>query len=92
MVDIPVAIAFPDHDGVVAIAMVTLPDNFTIAIAIAMDGSDCHARRTDTYADFFRTSRHGDANSGHGDSYYCKTLDHCLLLSCELSEGQFLLR
>jgi hypothetical protein len=94
MVDIPVAIAFPDHDGVVTIAMVTLPDNFTIAIAItiAMNGSDGHARRADTYADFFRTSRHGDANSGHGDSYYCKTLDHCLLLSCELSEGQFLLR
>jgi hypothetical protein len=81
MVDIPVVIALLDHDGVVTIAMVTLPDNFTIAITIAMAGSDGHASRADTYANFVRPGRHGDANSGHGDSYYCKTLDHCLLLS-----------
>jgi hypothetical protein len=81
MVDIAVAIALLDHDGFVTIVMVTLPDNFTIAIAIAMNGSDGHASRADTYANFVRSGRHGDANSGHGDSYYCKTLDHCLLLS-----------
>jgi hypothetical protein len=83
MVDIPVAVALPDHDGVAAIAVVTLPDNITIAISVTITvaGSDGHADRTDTYANFFRTGRHGDANSGHRDGYYCKTFDHCVFLS-----------
>jgi hypothetical protein len=80
MVDVPVAIAFLDHDGVVTIAMVTLPDNFTIAITIAMAGSHGHAARADTYANFARAGRHGNANCRRRDSYYCKTLDHCMLL------------
>jgi hypothetical protein len=82
MVDIPVAIALLDHDGVVTIAMVTLPDDITIAITItiAMAGSHRHADRADTYANFARAGRHGDANCGRRDSYYCKTLDHCMLL------------
>jgi hypothetical protein len=82
-VDVPVAITLLDHDGVVTIAMVTLPDDFTIAIAItiAMAGSHGHADRADTYANFARAGRHGDANCGRRDSHYCKTLDHCMLLN-----------
>jgi hypothetical protein len=81
VVDIPVMIAtLPDHDGVVAIPMVTLPDNFTIAIPMA--GSDSHADWTDTDSDsdFFCASRHCDANSGHCDGYYYKTPNHCMFL------------
>jgi hypothetical protein len=76
-------VTFPDHDGIVAIPAVTLPDNFTIAIAISipiMAGSDGHAARTDTDPNLFRASRHCDANSGHRDGYYCKTPDHRMLL------------
>jgi len=84
VIHIPVAIAtLPDPDSVVTIPVVTLPDNITVAIAIAitvMAGSDGYASRTDTHADFFRASRHGDANSDRCDSDHCKTLDHFVLL------------
>ena len=52
-----------DHDGLVAIAIavLTLADHFTVAIAVAMAGTDGHAdaRRTnaDANTDFFRTRR-----------------------------------
>jgi hypothetical protein len=77
MVHIPIMIAFLDHDGVV-IPVVTLPDNVTIVIPIGvtMTGSDGHADRANTDSDFFRTSRHRNANCGRCDGYYCKTLDH----------------
>jgi hypothetical protein len=81
VVEIAVAIVtLPDHDGIVAIPVVALPDNFPIAIPI-MAGSDGHAARTDTDPNLFRTSRHRTANSGHCDGYYCKTPDHRMLLS-----------
>jgi hypothetical protein len=82
MVHIPVVVALLDHDGIVAVPMVTIPDHVTITIAIPITvaGSDGNAGRTDTYANFFRASRHGTANSGYCDGYYCKTLDHWLLL------------
>ena len=92
MVDIPVTIAIlPDHDGITAVPVVTLPDDFTIAVAvpITVAGSDRHAGRSDTHSNFSRTSRHRTTNSGRCDGYYCKTLDHCLFLGCELSENQF---
>jgi hypothetical protein len=77
VVHIPITIASLDHDTV-AIPVVTLADNVTIAIPIAvtMTVSDGDADRADTDSDFFRTSRHRDANCGRCDSYYCKTLDH----------------
>jgi hypothetical protein len=81
MVEIAVAIVpLPDHDGIVAIPAV--PDNFTIAIAIAVTvaGSDGDAARADTDPNFFRTSRNCTANSGYCDGYYCKTPDHRMLL------------
>jgi hypothetical protein len=82
VVEIAVAVATPpDDNGIVAIPVVTLPDNFPIAIAISIvAGSDGHAARTDTDPDLFRTSRHCDANSGRRDSYYCKTFNHRMLL------------
>jgi hypothetical protein len=83
MVEIAVAIVtLPDHDGIVAIPAVAIPDNFTIAIAIAVTvaGSDGDAARADTDPNFFRTSRNCTANSGHCDGYYCKTPDHRMLL------------
>jgi hypothetical protein len=92
-VAITVTVTFPDHDCV-AIPVVTLPDNVTITIPIGVTTtvSDGHADRTDTDSDFFRAGRHRDANSSHCDGYYCKTLDHRMLLRvCESSEEQFLL-
>jgi hypothetical protein len=90
-VEIPIAVATSaDDDGVVAIPAVTLANDFAIAITISiMAGSDGHAARTDANTNFFRPSRHCDANSGHSDSSYCKTFDHRMLLSFERSGGQF---
>jgi hypothetical protein len=70
-----------DHDGVVAITMIFLADDATVAIPIAIVArADGHADRANAYAHFFRASRHGETNSGNGDRYYCKTLDHGMLL------------
>jgi hypothetical protein len=71
----------PDHNGFVTIP--ALADHFAIAmipVAVTTDGSDGHTARTNTYANFFRTSRHCDANSGRCDGKYCQTPDHCMLL------------
>jgi hypothetical protein len=91
VIHIPVAIATPpDHDSVVTIPVVTLSDNITVAVAIAiavMAGSDGYAGRTDAHTDFFRASRHGDANSDRCDSDHCKTLDHFVLLKSVNYQG-----
>jgi hypothetical protein len=86
-------IALLDYHGIVAIAVIALTNDFTIAIAVTMAGSDGHANRTDTDTDFFRTGRHGDTNSSRGNGDYCKTFNHSILLglSCALSQGQFTL-
>jgi hypothetical protein len=83
MIEVAIPIALLDHDGIVAIVVVALPDHFTIAVAIVvtMAGTDRHADRTHTDSHIFRTGRHGKANSSHGNGYYCKTLDHRVLLS-----------
>jgi hypothetical protein len=71
----------PDPD-IIAIPVVALADNFTIAIpiAIAVARSHGHAAGTDTNSDFFRASRHGDANSSRRDGDNYKTPHHCMLL------------
>src|ERR1700722_17457219 len=80
-----------DHHGIVAIAMVFLADHGAVAIpvVIMMAFADRDADRAHAYAHFFRTGRHGETNSGNGDRYHCKTLDHEKLLGvvfgCELS-------
>jgi hypothetical protein len=66
-----------DHHGVVAITMVFLSDHGAIAIPVViMPFAYGHADRANANAHFFRTRRHGETNSGNGDRYHCKTLDH----------------
>jgi hypothetical protein len=69
-----------DYDGLVpiAIAVLTLPDHLSVAIAVAMTGTNRHAdtRRTNANPDFFRTRRHRNGNSNHRDGSYNKTLHH----------------
>jgi hypothetical protein len=79
---IPIAVALLDYDGVVVIPMVAIANDFTIAIprAIWMAVSDGHTDRTDADTDFFRAGRHRETNSSRRDGYYCKTLDHRMLL------------
>jgi hypothetical protein len=71
-----------DHHGVVAITMVFLANDATIAIpiAIAMAFTNGHADRANANTNFFRARRHGETNSGNGDRYHCKTLDHGMFL------------
>jgi hypothetical protein len=81
---IPVVIAIatlPDHDSI-AIPVVALANNFTVAIpiAIAVARSHGHAAGADTNTDFFRASRHGDANSSRRDGDNDKTPHHCMVL------------
>jgi len=82
VIHIPVAVTLPDHDGVVAIPVVTLPDNvpIPIPITITVTGSDGHADRTDAYSNFFRTSRHRKGYSSYRYRNHYKTLDHRMLL------------
>jgi hypothetical protein len=82
---IPVVIAIatlPDHD-IIAIPVVALANNFTVAIpiAIAVARSHGHATGADTNSDFFRASRHGDTNPGRRDGDNYKT-PHCCMLLC----------
>jgi hypothetical protein len=85
---IPIAISIlPDHNGIAAIPVVTLPDNFAVAvpITITMAVSDGHADRADANSDFFRASRHRDTNCSRRDGHYYKTF-HLRSSVCELSE------
>jgi hypothetical protein len=82
-----------DHDSLVAIAVFTLADHFTVAVAVAMTAANgnAYAGRTNTnaHSDVFRTSRHHNRNSSHRDGSHYKTLDHRLLLSMKLLRKQF---
>jgi hypothetical protein len=51
--------------------------------------ADAAGTHTDTDTDFFRTRRHRNGNTGQRDGSYYKTLDHCMLLSMNLSGKQF---
>jgi hypothetical protein len=68
VIHIPVVVALLDHHGVIVIPVVTIADDFTVAIAITITvaGTDRHADRTDAYANFFRTCR-----NRKGYSSYC---------------------
>jgi len=82
-----------DHDSLVAITVFTLADHFTVAIAIAMTGTNGHtdASGTDTHANVLRTGRHRNGNTSHRDGSHYKSLDHRMFLSMNLSEGQLAL-
>jgi hypothetical protein len=70
VIHIPVAVALLDYNGVVVIPVITIADDFTVAItitiAITVAGTDRHADRTDAYSNFIRTCRHRKGYSSYG--------------------------
>ncbi|MBA2400450.1 MAG: hypothetical protein H0V72_17440 [Bradyrhizobium sp.] len=92
--DLPVWIAIAitlDHDGLVPIAILTLADHFTVAIAVvtaATDG-DANARGTNANAYVLCSHRLYERNSSYRDGSYCKMLNHRMFLSKNLSGEQF---
>jgi hypothetical protein len=90
MVNIPVVIAFVNDDGFVAVPMIIVADDVTVAVtipvAISVTLTNRYANRADTNANLFRSSRHCAANSSYGGDHY-GILNHCVLLSL-LSSGK----
>jgi hypothetical protein len=82
MVNISVVIALLDDDGFVAVPMITVADDVTVAVpvAISVTLTNRYASTANTNPDLFRSSRHCAANSSHGDDHY-GILNHCVLLS-----------
>jgi hypothetical protein len=82
MVNISVVIALINDDGFVAVPMIIVADDVTIAVpvTISVTLSNRYANRADTNPHFFRSSRHCTANSGYGGDHY-GILNHCVLLS-----------
>jgi hypothetical protein len=82
MVNISVVIALVNDDGFVAVLMITVADDVTIAVpvTISVTLSNRHANRTNTNPDLVRASRHCAANSSDGRDYY-GILYHCVLRS-----------
>jgi hypothetical protein len=89
MVKISVVIAFVDHNGSVAVLMITVADDVTVPVpvTISVTLTNRYANRADTNAHFFGSSRHCTENSGDGDDRY-GIFNHCVLLSLlKLWEG-----
>jgi hypothetical protein len=82
MVNISVAIALLDDDGFVAVPMIIVADDITVAVpvTISVTLTNRYANRADTNPHFFRSSRHCTANSSYGSDHY-GILNHCVLLS-----------
>jgi hypothetical protein len=91
MVNISVVITLAD-DGFVAVLMITVADDVTIAVPVTISVilSNRYANRTNTNPDLFRPSRHCAANSNYGGDHY-GILYHCVLLSL-LSSGEAIRR
>ena len=84
MVNISVVIALINDDGFVAVPMIIVADDVTLAVpvTISVTLSTRYANRADTTPHFFRSSRHCTANYSYsygGDHY--GILNHCVLLS-----------
>jgi hypothetical protein len=89
MVNISVMITLlDDHGFVVAIPMVTVSDDVTVAVpvTISVTLTNRYASTANTNPDLFRSSRHCAANSSDGGDHY-GILYHCVLLSL-LSSGR----
>jgi hypothetical protein len=89
MVNISVVITLLDDDGfVVAIPMITVSDDVTVAVpvTISVTLTNRYASTANTNPDLFRSSRRCDENSSDGGDHY-GILDHCALLSL-LSSGK----
>jgi hypothetical protein len=82
MVNISVVIALINDDGVVAIPMITVADDVTVAVSVTISVTltNRYAHRADTNSYLFSNSRHCAANSSYGGDHY-GILDHCVLLS-----------
>jgi hypothetical protein len=83
MVNISVMITLLNDDGfVVAIPMITVSDNVTVAVpvTISVTLANRYASTANTNPDLFRSSRHCAANANHGGDYH-GILNHCVLLS-----------
>jgi hypothetical protein len=83
MVNISVVITLFNDDGFVAIPMITVADDVTVAVpvTISVTLTNRYASTANTNAHLFRSRRHCAENSGdggdhygilnHGDSYCC---------------------
>jgi hypothetical protein len=83
MVNISVMITLLNDDGfVVAIAMITVSDDITVAVpvTISVTLTNRYASAANTNPDLFCSSRHCAANSSDGGDHY-GILNHCVLLS-----------
>jgi hypothetical protein len=82
MVNISVVIALFNDDGFVAISMITVSDDITVAVpvTISVTLTNRYASAANTNPDFLRSSRHCAANANYGGDYY-GILNHCVLLS-----------
>jgi hypothetical protein len=82
MVNISVVITLVDDDGVVAVPMIAVADDVTVAIpvTISVTLANRYADGADTDSHLFRTSRHCTENSGYGGDHY-GILNHCVLLT-----------
>jgi hypothetical protein len=89
MVNISVVVTLLNDDGfVVAIPMITVSDDVTVAIpvTISVTLTNRYASTANTNPDLFRSSRHCAENSSDGGDHY-GILNHCALLSL-LSSGK----
>jgi hypothetical protein len=82
MVNISVVIALVNDDGVVAVPMITVADDVTVAISVTISVTlaNRYASTANTNAHLFRSSRHCAENSSDGGDHY-GILNHCVLLS-----------
>jgi len=80
-----------DDDGFVAITIpvFTLADHLTVAITVAMSGTDgdTDTTGTDPDADFLSASRHRQRNSRHRDGSHHKTFDHRMFVQRNYQES-----
>jgi hypothetical protein len=82
MVNISVVIALLDDDGFVAILMITVSDDVTVAVpvTISVTLTNRYAGTANTNPDLFSSSRHCAENSSDGGDHY-GIFNHCVLLS-----------
>jgi hypothetical protein len=82
VVNISVVIALFNDDGFVAVPMITVADEVTIAVpvTISVTLTNRYANTANTNPHLFCSSRHGAANSSYGGDHY-GILHHCVLLS-----------
>jgi hypothetical protein len=92
MVNISVVIAPLDDDGSVAIPMITVADDVTIAVpvTISVTLTNRYANGANTNPHLFRSSRYCPAYSSYGGDNY-GILNHCVLLAL-LNSGKAMLR